>query len=165
MATATPHVSHSESLAEHTVVVAGAGRDLERENTGPIIINWYFTSAGDDLFGRRSLFSALGNLDLQLRVPTEIAAGETSPLRVVVRDARTSALVAGARVEAMLIEPGATDSEDISNPVFAGETDAHGEARADVAMPAGVTRASIRVSVTSGNAHASSHRVQLPATK
>ncbi len=142
-------VAQSDRAGSHTVVLRGVADGLERIQTGPMIINWRLTGADDNLYGRKSLFAALGNLDVQLLGPTELPATGTSPLRVLVRDPNTRAPIAGADVTAVLTPPPATDGTAAPDqPLFSARTDARGELERAIGLPAGIDAGSIRVTVT-----------------
>lgn len=133
----------STPMEHHALRVEGAGAGLERVDTAPIVIDWTVQSDSNDLFGKRSLFAALGNLDVSLRGPTELE-GE-SPLRVVVRDPISQAPVAGAEVTAVLLV--GEGEEQVSHELFEGTTDARGELLEAVALPDGVDAGAVRVTV------------------
>ncbi|RLB52772.1 MAG: hypothetical protein DRJ42_13925, partial [Deltaproteobacteria bacterium] len=141
-------------LADHRVVISGAGTGLERLDAATLVIGWRVGLTAGDLYGRRSLYAALGSLDVQLRGPTELAAGATSPLRVLVRDPDTSEAVVRAEVEAVLVVPsdGSEGSEPEIHDIFSGQTDAQGELLAQIALPPGVAGGTLRVTVTDGHA-------------
>ena len=144
--TRTLDISQSSRLATHTLVFPGAAPTTERAATVLQILDWRVAVDGPQLFGRRSLYAALGNLDVQLRGPTELATGATSPLRVIVRDPRTSRAIEGATVEAGLA---VTDGEGVpvEHALFSGETDGHGEVLQAITLPTGVESGTIHVTV------------------
>jgi hypothetical protein len=147
---ATVAFTQAEAVVWHRVVFRGAARGLERVAAGPMILNWRLRAdEDDDLYGHRSLYSALGNLDVQLRGPTELAATGTSPMRVVVRDPSTRAPLEGVDVVAVLETAPATEGgPPVAHPLFSGRTDAHGELASAVALPDGTTGGTLRVTVS-----------------
>ncbi|MBW2461128.1 MAG: hypothetical protein JRH11_05745, partial [Deltaproteobacteria bacterium] len=146
--------AQNEDVAHHRVIVPGAGTGLERLDAATLVIGWRVGFTAGDLYGQRSLYAALGSLDVQLRGPTELAPGATSPLRVLVRDPDTSEAVVGADVQAVLVVPsdGSEGSEPQLHDIFSGQTDARGELLAQIALPPGVAGGTLRVSVTAGRA-------------
>lgn len=135
-------VSQSEPLARHRIVLEGAGEGLERAETALRILDWRVFTDDDDLYGQRSLYSALGRLEVQLRGPTELAETGSSPLRVIVRDPDTFEAIESAEVSAVLAV-----EEGEEHALFTGTTDARGELFETVAMPEGVASGTIRVTV------------------
>ncbi|MEM9188766.1 MAG: MG2 domain-containing protein, partial [Myxococcota bacterium] len=156
----TVSVQQDSLLEEHRVVLPGAGEGVERIETALQLINWRVRLDGDDLYGRRSLYAALGSLEVQLRGPTEIGEGGTSPLRVIVRQPETSEPVTGASVTAVLVE-GSGDDE-VVHPLFEGATDARGELLRQIGLPAGVASGTVRVTVADDRAQVwANHNLQL----
>lgn len=141
VASGTVDVDQSVTDELHRVVLQGAGHDLERADTAAMIVDWNLDLSKDDLYGHRSLYGALGNLDVQLRGPSELPDSGGSPLRVVVRDPRTEAAVADAEVVATLT------TETAESELFQGRTDEHGELLETIALPEGVEAGEIRVTV------------------
>ena len=139
--------------ARYRFVFRGAARGLERVATGPMILDWRLrTDDAHDLFGHRSLYAALGNLDVQLRAPTELATTGTSPVRVVVHDPATRAPIAGAAVVAVLATAAVTEGgAPVEHALFTGVTDAHGELAAAIALPEGTAGGTLRVTVAHGD--------------
>ncbi|MCC7539539.1 MAG: hypothetical protein IT379_25160, partial [Deltaproteobacteria bacterium] len=153
LGTGSVAVSQTAVESTHRVRIDGAGDGLVRAETAPVVVHWRFEIDGDDLFGRRSLFAALGNLEVQLRGPTELPADGTSPFRVIVRDPRTQATLEGAHVVAMLSRPGETsDDPAIETPLFEGDTDARGELLEPITLPDGIDAGDVRVTVTHDDA-------------
>jgi len=146
LASASVDVTQSVGTELHRVVLAGAGRDLERPDTAAIVIDWKLDLSRDDLYGHRSLYGALGNLDVQLRGPSELPDVGSSPLRVIVRDPRDGAAVQGAEVVATLT------TETAETELFRGQTDAQGELTESVTLPEGVDGGALRVTVTHDDA-------------
>ncbi|MEE8410724.1 MAG: alpha-2-macroglobulin family protein, partial [Myxococcota bacterium] len=135
----------------HAVRVAGAGRDLTRAETGAIVIEWRVDMAdGDLLYGKKSLYGALGRLEVQLRGPTEIPVGSDGPLRVITRHPTTLEPVAGADVRGLLLLE-AADGTTTPVDLFSGTTDSRGELSAAVRLPPGVVEATVRVEVRHGD--------------
>lgn len=146
LASGTVEVSQSVGTELHRVVLAGVGHDLERTEAASMVIDWSLDLSRDDLYGHRSLYGALGNLDVRLRGPSELPAVGGSPLRVVVRDPRTNTAVNDAAVVATLL------TDTVETELFAGHTDARGELVEDVVLPDGVDAGSIRVTVSHDDA-------------
>lgn len=133
----------------HRIVVAGLPTDIERAQTAAVVIAWSADLAAGQLRGRRSLYSALGSLEVQLRGATDIPAGGTAPLRVIVRDPSDLKPVEGATVEGVL-----EDADGARTTIFTASTDAKGTVSQAVAMPAGVESGALDVRVTHGTAQA-----------
>ena len=141
VASGSVDVTQTEPNEQHRIRLVGLGGELERSATAPLIIDWTLDLSQDDLYGHRSLFAALGSLEVQLRGPSELPGTGTGPLRVVVRDPNTQIVIDGAVVTGVL----STDDGDIE--LFSGRTDAHGELLEEIALPEGVAAGSLRVTV------------------
>ncbi len=133
----------------HRVVVAGLPADIERAQTAAVILQWTAELAAGELRGKRSLYAAMGNLEVQLRGATEIPAGGSAPLRVIVRDPANLGAVEGARIEGVLeVEDGTRHT------LFTGATDAKGTLAQAVSLPSGVEAGDLDVRVTHESAQA-----------
>jgi alpha-2-macroglobulin-like protein len=141
--------AQSEEREVHEVLLRGVPDSWARGQTAPIVVEWKVRISDDatELAGKRSLYSALGPLEVQLRGPTQLSDGEGAPLRVIVRHRRTGALVEGAHVSASLFSTALAEPPE-SLPLFEGETDAFGEFVEQLAFPSGVNGGQIRVEVT-----------------
>src|SRR5690606_2734209 len=117
----------SDDHEVHAVLLRDVTASQARGQTAPIVIEWSVRPRGDDveLTGKRSLYTALGPLEVQLRGPTQLAEGEGAPLRVIVRHRETGELVEGAHVSASLMVAAAEVTEPVA--LFAGDTNAFGE--------------------------------------
>ena len=149
LATASVDFSQSSDMQTHAVMLDGLALDLERAKTSAIVIDWSASLSSGLLRGKRSLYAALGRLEVQVRGATEIAEGGSGPLRVIVRNPDSLAPIANAEVVATLTIEG-----QAGQPVFTGRTDGRGEALTRVSLPAGAEDGELRVDVRHSNAHA-----------
>lgn len=147
-------VNQDAQEAWHTITFRGSARGLERPESAAVLIDWRVADVGrKDLYGKRSLFSALGDLDVQLRGPTELSPSGDSPLRVLVRDPQTSAVLAGASVKGFIDVPGAAEGDaPTSTELFSGISDERGEFAQLIGLPEGVRAGTLRVVVATDDA-------------
>ncbi len=141
-ASATRSLVQASELASHTLRLRGAAQGLSRAQAASRVIAWRVEVMGGALYGNKSLYAALGRLEVEVRGPTEIPQGGAAPLRVIVRDADSLAPVAGAHVSVALERDG--------EPALAlaeGVTDGLGEHVTSVGLPAGVMEGNVEVSV------------------
>ena len=145
LSTAAQTFAQADDVARYEVRLAGLPADLARADAAGLVIKWSVETPKGKLFGRRSLYAALGNLEVQIRGATELT--ERAELWVITRD-DGGAPVAGAQVQASLLEQAGPRS------IAVGETNAEGELLLTVALPRGVEAGDVRISVTKGGAEA-----------
>lgn len=136
-------LEQNDALVAHSLRVVGLPGDLERPKTAPIVIAWNVELPDGALYGKKSLYAALGKLEIQLRGATEIPAGGAVPFRVIVRDPDTLAPTANAHVVAAIEDPAAI--------LFEADTDANGEVLHELALPADFDSGTMRVEVRIGD--------------
>ncbi len=138
-----------EDDATHRLVIRDLPMTWVRGQTGTLVIDWTVETNGDDeaLRGQRSLYMALGPLEVQLRGPTRLGLGEASPLRVLVRNRVTQKAIEDAVVMATLTTTGA-DGAVLEGELFEGVTDSFGEFLDQVQLPDDVAAGQVRVEVS-----------------
>ncbi len=137
-----------EDEATHRVVIRDLPMTWVRGQTGTLVLDWTVETDDDEeaLRGQRSLYMALGPLEIQLRGPTQLSRGEPSPLRVLVRNRLTQRVIEDAVVSATLV---ATDVEDADGvELLEGVTDSFGEFVDQLLLPEEVTSGQVRVDVS-----------------
>ncbi|MFO0726038.1 MAG: alpha-2-macroglobulin family protein [Myxococcota bacterium] len=155
LATATSNLSQTAELEAHTLQFFGLPADLAREKTAPMAIRWRIALTGGELRGSKSLYAALGQLELVVRGAAELLDGTPTPFRVITRDAETGAARQGVDVRITLradVETGAPAATPVE--LFSGKTDALGEAVARLSLPQGIDSGSLEVRATTDGAEA-----------
>ncbi|MDD9940891.1 MAG: MG2 domain-containing protein [Myxococcales bacterium] len=147
LAEAEIDVDQDRDHDDHRLVLRGAGRDLERAGTVPLILHWKVDLPAGDLLGRRSLYAALGQVSVKLRGPTMLPPIGSSPLRVLVHDAED-----GDPVEEAIVT-GTLTVDDDTETLFEGDSDRDGEYLAALELPEGVNEGRVRVDVRTQDAH------------
>ncbi|MCC7386038.1 MAG: hypothetical protein IT384_29590 [Deltaproteobacteria bacterium] len=127
----------------HEIEVDGLPENLERPASAKFVISWRAELNGRILRGRRSLYAALGKIEIELRGASEIPEGSSAPFRVIARDPTTMTPRPGATVQ--LILKASEDSP--ARALFTGQTDARGELATELSLPAGVEAGTLRVEV------------------
>lgn len=133
LAEQTMAIDQRAEYAEHRLRLAGLPDGIARPDTAAIVVEWSARFPAGDLYGRRSLYAALGRLEVQLRGATDIPFGGAAPMRVIVRDAASGQPVSGAGVRATLLD---AEGEALAE-LYQGETDDQGERSFSLALPAG----------------------------
>jgi hypothetical protein len=136
-------------LENHDLTLSRLPADLERAKTAPMVIRWSIKLPQGELRGKKSLYAALGKVEIELRGGTEIPEGGSVPFRVIARDPDSLAPRIGATVNATFIAPDGT-----SAPLFTGTTDARGELAQNVSLPSGAEQGTLRVDVSAADAEA-----------
>lgn len=144
-------LTQTEGRVTHLLALSGLPAALERADTAPLVIQWSADLPGGQLRGKKSLYAALGKLEVQVKGPTEVPPLGAAHLRILTRDPDTLAPRAGASVE-LTLEPAEEGGAAI--PLASGRTDAKGELLAELALPAGVESGAVRVTVRDGDAEA-----------
>jgi hypothetical protein len=129
LSSASQGFTQEATSARHELRLAGLPADLPRADAAGLVVRWSLETPAGTLFGRRSLYAALGNLEVQVRGATELT--ERAALWVLTRDEQ-GAPVAAADVQAVL----QTDAGP--QALARGATDARGELLLEVALPRGV---------------------------
>lgn len=142
-------IEQGDAQATHVLEVSGLEANLERPDAAPIAIDWSLSVEGSNpLHGKKSLYSALGKIEIEVRGATEIPAGGTAPVRVIARDPDQLAGLANADVTVMLKgQDGAADRE-----IATGKTDSRGELLLRLSLPEGVRSGQVRVTVKAAEA-------------
>ena len=138
-----------DDRGEYRLLIAGAGKDLQRAAAAGLLLDWKVDLPAGELHGRRSLYTALGRMAVQVRGASSLPASGSAPLRVLVHDVATGAAIADAAVTASLLP---ADANSDARELFAGETDTHGEHLAALELPQGVDKGRVRVDVRSADA-------------
>ncbi len=141
-------LSQIGELQTHRLVLSGLPADLERARTAALVVDWAAALPDGSLRGKRSLYAALGRLEVQVRGATEVPAEGEAPLRVIARDPETLAPAVGAEVVARLEHDGG-EAE-----LGRGQTDARGELATRIRLPAGIESGTLRVLVRHDGAEA-----------
>lgn len=148
LADLTAGVEQREAEATHRLRVSGIPDQLERPDAAAIVVDWSVSTEDGELRGKKSLYAALGKIEVQLRGATEMPAGGTTTLRAIVRDPDSGAAYEGARVLAALIQ------EETKTTLAEGNTDARGELALELGLPSGVDAGSVRIEVKHGDTEA-----------
>src|SRR5262249_18117401 len=98
-------IEQSDDEKTHSLQLTGLAADLDRSKTGPIVIEWGIKLAKGELHGRRSLYAALGKVEVEVRGPTEIPDNIGVPMRIIVRDPDTLKPIANAAISGSFIAP------------------------------------------------------------
>src|SRR5689334_3554611 len=61
IANASVDIDQSARVESHSVRLVGVGTDIERWQTAPMVLTWRYALPTGDLYGKRSLYAALGN--------------------------------------------------------------------------------------------------------
>ncbi|MCA9550095.1 MAG: hypothetical protein KC933_08675 [Myxococcales bacterium] len=145
LSVATTQILQDAQVQRHEVRLAGLPAGLARADTAGLVVRWRVATPSGTLFGSRSLYTALGTMEVQVRGATELA--ERAELWVLTRD-EAGAPVAGAQVQASLLE------EAGQRELATGATDDKGELLLQVALPEGVESGDVRITVRSGDVEA-----------
>lgn len=150
VASATRVVDQVQLSETHVLELTGLPEGLDRAKTAGLVIAWSAQLPKGELRGRKSLYAALGKLEVQLKGSTDIPESGSVPFRVIVRDPDSLAPKSGAEVSAIL------EGVDGAAPtaLFSGVTDEKGELVARLSLPAGVDEGAVRVDVRAGEAEA-----------
>ncbi|MCK6548133.1 MG2 domain-containing protein [Myxococcota bacterium] len=150
VASASRVVDQVQPTETHVLELTGLPDGLDRSKTAGYVIAWSVKLPKGELRGRKSLYAALGKLEVQLKGSTDIPESGTVPFRIIVRDPDSLAPKSGAEVSAVL------EGADGAAPtaLFSGVTDDEGEYLALLALPAGVEEGAVRVDVRAGDAEA-----------
>jgi alpha-2-macroglobulin-like protein len=150
IARATKRIEQRDASSRHSLVLTGLAADIERPKTSAIVIAWRADLDQGVLRGRRSLYAALGKLEVELRGATEVPVGNGVPFRIIVRDPDTLSPKAGALVAASL------EAEEGREAIalFSGTTDEKGELLSELSLPEGIESGKLRVEVKDGTAEA-----------
>lgn len=143
LSSAAQGFTQTEARARHTLRLAGLPPDMPRADAAGLVVRWSLETPAGELFGRRSLYAALGQLEVQIRGAT--ALSEHTELWIVARDG-AGAPVAGAEARAELLEDAGP------RELARGVTDARGELLLAVALPAGLETGAARITVSKGGA-------------
>jgi A-macroglobulin complement component/alpha-2-macroglobulin family protein/MG2 domain-containing protein/A-macroglobulin receptor len=150
-------IEQSEDSKAHTLVLTGLPADLDRAKTGAIVIQWSIKLAQGELRGKRSLYAALGKVEVEVRGATEIPGNQGVPMRIIARDPDTLAPKAGAAVTGTFTPraPAGTNAPaPAAVPLFEGTTDAKGELLQTVRLPDGSDEGTLRIEVRAGDSDA-----------
>jgi alpha-2-macroglobulin-like protein len=145
LADVTMTLDQRDEQVDYRVRLSGLPDNITRPNTAAVAIAWSVDTDDGMLFGSRSLYEALGKIEIQLRGATEMPIGESANLRAIVRDPNSGAPFVGARVKAELIV------DQTATPLTEGTTDAEGELTLAIALPEGTDSGEVRVTVEHGD--------------
>ncbi len=142
-------IRQSDAKATHVLEVGGLEPSLARPDAAPIAIDWSLGVDGSaSLHGKKSLYAALGKIEIEVRGATEVPAGGTAPIRVIARD--PDALTGLADADVTIVLKGADGGAD--RELFAGKTNERGELLARLGLPDGVQSGQARVTVKAESA-------------
>ncbi len=136
----------SEADEVHTVTIRDLPMQWVRGQTATLVLDWMVDTDGDaeTLVGKRSLYAALGPLEVQLRGPTQLNQGEGSPVRVLVLNRETQSPIEEAVVRATL---NPTEEDETPLELFEGLSNEFGELVEQLALPDDVFNGQVRIEV------------------
>src|SRR5262249_22032603 len=146
----------TEDMKTHSLLLNGLPLDLDRGKSGAIVIQWSIQLSEGALHGRRSLYAALGKIEIEVRGATDIPEGQGVPMRIIARDPDTLAPKANALITGTFL-PAPPDPNAAPPPavqLFTAKTDDNGELLQTVKLPDGSDSGALRIDVNSGDSDA-----------
>lgn len=135
-------IAQTSASATHRIRLPGVPANLKRPDAPALVLEWRIDTAAGELRGKRSLYAALGTIEVHVRGATDVPEGGAAKLRIIARDPISRAPHAGAEVSAALIV------EDL-NPqaIGGGRTNDQGELDLELALPSGTDAGDVRIEV------------------